>query len=77
MAGDEVSLGSVWVFILSKSIIPEEAKNLSYRVGAGRVPKGKTVPSAVFPSSLSIVRYYDPPPLFILLFSSCPARICQ
>lgn len=72
-----VSLRSVWVFILSRSIIPGEAKNLSYRVGASQVSKGKTVPSAVFPSSLMIVRYYDPPPLFILLFSSCPARVCQ
>ncbi|MPC31370.1 hypothetical protein E2C01_024657 [Portunus trituberculatus] len=42
------------VATLRLSIIPEEAKNLSYCVGAGQVPKGKTVPSAMFPSSLTI-----------------------
>lgn len=47
--------------ILSRSIIPGEAKNLSYRVGVSQVPKGVTVPSAVLPSSPKIVPYYDSP----------------
>ena len=57
---ESVNMGS-WVFILSRSIIPEEAKSLSYCVGAGQVSKGKTVPSAMLPHPLTVVRYYDPP----------------